>query len=266
MPTLHDMPMSFADRYQSVLVPVIFEPWAEALIAQAPPRVGDRLLDLACGTGAVARQLARGNYRPARLAALDHSEAMLSVARHASADTTPGIEWVKADAGQLPFEDDSFDRIYCQQALQYFPDRVAALKEVRRVLAPGGTVLVCVQREIEANPMLNAQAKALDTLGGPEAGDAVRETCSMHDAGELYGCFRAAGFREIEIEPFTLFLRHPDARVFAAQAIGTEGIMSGLQIDRIDRAVDVFVETLDECFDGAGMAFPHASHIVLARV
>ncbi|MDU8909720.1 class I SAM-dependent methyltransferase [Aestuariicoccus sp. MJ-SS9] len=260
-------PATFAERYQSVLVPVIFEPWARELMRRAAPRTGDRILDLACGTGVVTRQVAQMGVHPGRLTAADHNPQMLNVARALTAEAGLDVEWVEADAGDLPFEDDAFDLIYCQQALQFFPDKPAALREVRRVLAPGGRAAFCVQRDLEANPMLKAQAAALDQYVGTGAGDAVRAICGLPDGEELRDLFETAGFEEVEVAPVTLTLHHPDARSFAAGAMGgmhTGDKLSGISQDDVARVVEAFLTGLGDCLDGSAMRFPHASHVVLA--
>ncbi|WP_157966345.1 methyltransferase domain-containing protein [Oceanibium sediminis] len=259
---------TFADRYQSVLVPVIFEPWAQELVRRADPRAGEDILDLACGTGVVARAIAGSGVDIASLTAADHSAEMLEVARALGAGAASDIDWRQADAAHLPFEDASFDLVLCQQALQFFPDKAAALAEVRRVLKPGGRVAFCVQRGLDANPMLQAQANALDAFAGPDAGNAVRAICGLPERDRLHALFEGAGFRDVQIDAVTLTLHHPDARAFAAGAMGgmhTGDKLSGLAHDRIEGAIDAFLQGLGPCFDGTAMRFPHSSHVVLAR-
>ena len=163
-------PQTFAERYDSFLVPVIFRPWAREMIRRAAPHDGEHILDLACGTGVLTREIIHSGIAPASLKGADHSAQMLDVARAKADEVGIVADWVEADAGALPFPDDRFDLAFCQQALQFFPDRSRALSELRRVMKPGGRVALCVQREIEANPLLRAQAAALDTavneLGG----------------------------------------------------------------------------------------------------
>lgn len=113
--------MTFADRYQSILVPVIFEPWAQELIRRADPASGEHILDLACGTGVVTRQVAKHVTRPGSLVGVDHSGEMLAVARALAEEDGLDVEWVEADAADLPIEDNRFDLAFCQQALQFSP-------------------------------------------------------------------------------------------------------------------------------------------------
>lgn len=259
---------TFADRYQSVLVPVIFKPWARELIRRANPQAGEDILDLACGTGVVTREIARTLQKPARLVGADHSADMLKVARGLAEDIGLEAEWFEADAADLPFESDVFDLAFCQQALQFFPDRQAALRELYRVLKPGGRLAFCVQQELEINPMLRAQAAALDAHIGQSAGDAVRAICSLPDSGDLRRLFEGTGFKDVEIESVTLYLHHPNAKAFAKGAMGgmhTGNKLVGIAEGSVDRAIEVFLQGLGDCLSDEAMIFPHSSNVVTAR-
>jgi ubiquinone/menaquinone biosynthesis C-methylase UbiE len=259
---------SFAERYQTVLVPVIFRPWANELICRLEPEAGDHVLDLACGTGIVTMEVAKLAFSPVSLTGIDFNPDMLAVAR--SNAETSGIvaEWVEASADDLPFPDNRFDIAYCQQALQFFPDRKGALRELRRVMKPGGRVAFCVQRELSCNPMLKSQAEALEKNVGPEAGHAVRAICSLHDSDEILQLFNDAGFGNIEIENVSLVLHHPDGREFAAGAMG--GMHTGDKLSKTSetarqQCINDFLAGLGDCFDGTGIRFPHVSHVITAR-
>ncbi|MCV2868706.1 class I SAM-dependent methyltransferase [Defluviimonas sp. WL0002] len=258
---------TFADRYQSVLVPIIFEPWARELIRRADPKAGEDILDLACGTGVVTRQVAKLAPRFGSLTGADHSAEMLEVARTVAIQAGLDATWVECDAAELPFEDDCFDLAFCQQALQFFPDRPAALRELQRVLKPGGRVAFCVQRELDVNPMLRAQAAALDAHVGEEAGAAVRAICSLPDADDLRILFEDAGFQNVEVNSVTLTLCHPDAKAFAEGAMGgmhTGDKLSGVSDRGVERAVKAFLAGLGGYLDGPALRFPHVSNVVTA--
>lgn len=262
-----DRASGFADRYQSVLVPVIFEPWANELIRRADPHAGEHIFDLACGTGAVTRQVAKCVPEVGSLTAADHSPDMLAVAQSHSAAMGVNAEWVEADAANLPFGDDRFDLAFCQQALQFFPNKPAALRELRRVLRTGGRAVFCVQRGLDVNPMLKAQADALDAHVGEAAGSAVRAICGLPDGEEIRALFEDAGFQDVEVESVTLTLSHSNARAFATGAMGgmhTGDKLSGLAGDDIGRAVEEFLSGLRDCLEGSTLRFPHVSHVVLA--
>jgi ubiquinone/menaquinone biosynthesis C-methylase UbiE len=212
--------------------------------------------------------VAASGARPGNLTGVDHNREMLDVARRTAEGTVPEVRWVEADAGHLPFEDGQFDLVFCQQALQFFPDRAAALSEVRRVLKDGGRTVFCVQRELAVNPMLAAQAATLDKHVGPSAGDAVRAICGLPDAGTIAGSFESAGFRDVAVESVSLSLHHPDGRAFAAGAMGgmhTGDKLSSLDRSRVESAVDDFLAALGPHYDGAALNFPHVSNVITAR-
>jgi ubiquinone/menaquinone biosynthesis C-methylase UbiE len=127
-----------ADRYERALVPALFEPWADVLLDIAGVGQGDRVLDVACGTGVVARSAARRVGSGGHVCGLDVNEDMLAIAR----STNPDIEWRQAGSSRTGLPDASFDAAFCQQGLQFFPDRLGALREIHRVLAPGGRAVI----------------------------------------------------------------------------------------------------------------------------
>lgn len=258
---------TFAERYDVVMVPVIFQPWARELIRRCPPADGDRVLDLACGTGAVTREVAASGITPGSLTGADLTAGMLEVARARARAAGIEARWVEADAADLPFADASFDIAYCQQALQFFPDRVAVLTELRRVLADGASVAFCVSTGLSENPLLASQAAALEKHVGADAGAAVRAICSLPDPDEIRAGFRQAGFSAIAVAKVALTLFHPDGRAYAAGAMG--GMHTGDKLGALPDAAreacyDDFLAGLGGCFDGKAIRFPHVSHVVTA--
>jgi ubiquinone/menaquinone biosynthesis C-methylase UbiE len=133
-----------AEGYERFMVPPLFQPWARRLVDAASPRAGERILDLACGTGVVAREIVRRLGASATITAVDLNPAMLDVARAAAAAEGATIEWREARAEALPFPDFSFDLVLCQFAMMFFADRRAAAAEMRRVLADAGGALASV--------------------------------------------------------------------------------------------------------------------------
>lgn len=259
---------TFAESYEKTLVPVIFRPWARELIRRAAPRDGERTLDLACGTGAVTREILASGVKPAGVTGVDISAGMLAVARDNVAADGFDADWIEADATRLPLPDDGFDVAFCQQALQFFPDRPAALAELRRVMAPGGRAAFCVSVELARNPLLRSQAATLEKYVGPDAGAAVRAICGLPDAGVIRALFEEAGFRNVQVDCVSLTLHHPDARAFAAGAMG--GMHTGDWLSRLPDAqrrqcIDDFVTGLGDCFDGTAMHFPHVSNVITAQ-
>ncbi|HSO54831.1 MAG TPA: methyltransferase domain-containing protein, partial [Actinomycetes bacterium] len=144
--------------YEAHLVPAIFAAWAPRLLGSANPAVGERVLDVACGTGVVARLAAERVGPGGRVAGLDLNPGMLAVARGLPPMPGAPITWQEANAVALPFPEATFDVVLCQQGLQFFPDRPAALREMHRVLAPGGRLALSVYSAIAHNPATQALA------------------------------------------------------------------------------------------------------------
>ena len=124
-----------SETYEKYLVPAIFGAWPPTLLRLVSPRPGDRVLDVACGTGTVARLAAEKIGPTGKVVGLDISAAMLTVA-HSIPSPVGRIEWKEGDALSIPFTDGSFDVVTCQLGLQFFPDRAKALREMKRVLVP----------------------------------------------------------------------------------------------------------------------------------
>jgi ubiquinone/menaquinone biosynthesis C-methylase UbiE len=165
---------STAEAHERYLVPLLFAPGAEVLIELAALGPGERVLDVACGTGSVARRAAQRVGATGTVVGPDVSESMLKVARKASSEIRPAIEWRQGDARDIPFPDAAFDVVFCQQGLQFFPDRSAALREMHRVLVPNGRLTLSVLRSIEHNSGWALLAEVLERHVGPDAGAIMR--------------------------------------------------------------------------------------------
>ena len=165
-----------AADYQQFLVPAIFERWAAMLIGVADLQDGDRVLDLACGTGVVARTAATRVGPTGRVVGVDVNDAMLTVARGSGSE----IDYQSADATELPFADAAFDAVVCQQGLQFFPDRLGALHQVRRVLDRGGQATVAVWRSmITARCSPSSRTPCNATPGRGRARSCARRSSSV---------------------------------------------------------------------------------------
>ena len=133
-----------AEVYESCFVPAIFGAWAGPVADAAGIRTGNKVLDVGCGTGVLAREVHRRVGPKGQVVGLDLNQGMLAVAARAQ----PRIEWRQGDAASLPFKDASFDVVVSQFALMFFPNRVAALGEMWRTLAPGGRLAVASGRPL----------------------------------------------------------------------------------------------------------------------
>ena len=153
---------SIPKLYETHLVPLIFEPYADDLAKRLAARAPARVLEIAAGTGVVTRALARSLPASSAILATDLSQPMLDTA--AEVGTTRPVEWRQADAMQLPFEDGAFDAVVCQFGVMFFPDRAKAYAEARRVLAPGGVFLFNAWDRIEENEFADVVTQSLATM------------------------------------------------------------------------------------------------------
>src|SRR5262245_23264478 len=191
---------SAPEVYERDLVPAVFGPWAPILIGLAPPEPGDRVIDIACGTGIVARIAAARVGPSGAVAGVDLNPGMLNVARSLrTTDDAAPVHWQEASADKLPFPDDSFDVAYCQMGLPFFADRPTALGERRRVLSTKGRLAVMVWCGILESPGFKAFAEILERRVSPAAATIVRAPFGLSDADELGRLVAAAGFRNITI-------------------------------------------------------------------
>jgi len=204
------------ENYERYFVPNISAPLAEALIASAGLRPGERVLDVACGTGTVAKLAAGQVGRSGRVAGLDVNPGMLAVAR-STASSEPGIDWYESTAEAIPLPDDAFDVVLCQLGLQFIPDKQGALREVRRVLAPGGRIVVNVPGPTP--PLFAVLADSLATHIEPRAASFVRVVFALHDEQQLRELVSDAGFPHVDVQTVRTTLALPPARDFLWQYV-----------------------------------------------
>jgi len=182
--------------YAEHLVPAVFAPWAPVLLDAAAVGIGHTVLDVACGTGVVAAAAAERVGPSGAVTGVDINPGMIAVAAR-----TPGVRWARADAAHLPFPDGGFDRVLCQAGLQFVPDRLGALREMGRVLRPGGRVALLVWRALHHSPGFAALADALQAVVGPEAAAVMRAPFVFgDDPRPLVTLLDSAGFGDVDVQ------------------------------------------------------------------
>ena len=214
----HSLRASAPENYQRFFVPAIGRPLAEDLLEEASLVAGERVLDVGCGTGVVARLAAERVGPTGRVVGLDINPGMLGVAK-ASTPAGLEIEWHQAGADSLPFEAGSFDVVLCQLSLQFVRDQARAIGEMHRVLAPGGRVVLNVPGPTE--PLFETLADALDRHVAPEAAHFVRAVFSLHDEAGIEELLEDGGFRDIDARAYTRDLPLPAAKDFLWQYVGS---------------------------------------------
>ena len=183
-----------AEVYERAFVPALFAQWGPVVADAAGVAPGARVLDVGCGTGAATVAAADRAGPGGRAVGLDPNPEMLRVARR-----KPGIKWVEGRAEALPFPDAAFDAVVSQFAMMFFEDRVAALREMKRVLVPGGRMAVAVCGAVEASPGYGALARLLDRLFGCGVGDAFRAPFVLGDAKLMRELGAEAGLEDAAV-------------------------------------------------------------------
>lgn len=256
-----------AEAYQAYLVPAIFQAMSRRLVVAADVRDGHRVLDVACGTGVVARAAARRVGADGSVVGVDINPGMLATAERASAEVTPAIEFRQGDAAELPFEDDTFDVVLCEEALQFLPDRVGALSEMRRVAVPGGRVAVSVLRSLDHHPVYAIFSRTLGEYAGPEAEQMMGSPFALGDAGVLRQEARQAGLDGVEIRIAVSEERFPSVEELVRQEAASSplaGPLGELEPDRQAALVAALTRDLAPWCDDAGLAFHNETHILTA--
>jgi ubiquinone/menaquinone biosynthesis C-methylase UbiE len=257
--------MTFPEIYERMLVGPLFRPFAEDLIARLNPGAHDRLLDVACGTGIVAR-VARERMGPAAsIVGVDASAPMLAVAR--GIDAT--IDWRGGNAMALPVaEGERFSLLTCHQGLQFFPDKVAAVREMHRALQPGGRVAIGTWRPLEEVPLF----RQLHPIAEQQLGPVVDARHSFGDAGAIARLLTDAGFQNVHVETIVHDIRMSDPAAMArlnatALASMTEQGKTMDDADRqqaIDRIVSNSATTLATYTRGGTLVFQLSTNIATA--
>lgn len=260
-----------AETYERALTPAVFAAWAPLVVALADPRSGERVLDVACGTGVVTRLVARQVGRTGQVVGLDLNPGMLAVAAATTASEPPtsaSITWQEASATRMPFSDGAFDVAYCQLGLQFFPDRPAALREMHRVLVSGGRRGLMVWRGIERSPGFDILAAALARHVGPEAAGIMRAPFGLAEAEELRGLMAAAGFRDITIRPVAGTVRFPSVARFVQDYVAGSplaGHVAKVSDEARAALVGEVGDALRSHLAGGALAFPIEAHLASAR-
>ncbi|WP_201294592.1 MULTISPECIES: class I SAM-dependent methyltransferase [unclassified Nocardiopsis] len=259
---------STAQAYERFLVPAVFAPWGRELVRLADPAPDARVLDVACGTGVLARIAAERLNPDARVTGVDINPDMIAVARAVAPERAEPIRFTVGDACALDLPGGEFDTVLCQQALQFLADREAALAEMRRVLVPGGRLALSVLRPLRYNPAYGAFAEALARHVGPDAGAMMRAPFPELDTDDLRGLLRGAGFDPVTVRISVTSARYPSVRELVRQETLSSPLAARIQeVDEAARA-DLVAETgrlLADHTDDEGVVLPVQTHLALAE-
>lgn len=202
MPDAFQLQGSASKIYEEQKVPAIFRPLAEATLKQFTISPDDSVLDVACGTGVLARVVREMAGPSVRVAGVDLNAGMIETAREITGGMEPPIRWEVASAAEMPFADGEFSALLCQQGIQFFPDDQTAVEEMRRVLKPGGRLGITVWAGV--SPFFQALADAIERHVSPEAAKQSLAPFSYDGATRLPPILEEARFESISVLPVTI--------------------------------------------------------------
>jgi SAM-dependent methyltransferase len=259
-----------AEVYEDFLVRYQFRPFTEDLVARAAPRPGERVLDLACGTGIVARLVAPRVAPVGTVVGLDVNPAMLAIARGRAAAEGAAVTWDEGSATTLPYGDGAFDLALCQQGLQFFPDQSAALSELHRTLAPGGRLLTSTWAPLDQSPAFAAYNRVAQAhLGLAPCGPSF----SLTDAERVRGLLMGVGFGSVEVAPVELTVTFPSLGEFVRRFVQSVAAVVPALAERGPEALAETARGIEEelrpqvrqYLDGGAFSSPLRTHVAAAR-
>jgi SAM-dependent methyltransferase len=262
-PTLQAL-IDAANAYEALFIPALFGQWAPKVADAAQIRPGQRALDIACGTGVLAREIISRMGSSGRVAGIDPSPGMVAVAKHLA----PAVEWREGVAESLPFPDQSFDAVVSQFGLMFFTDRRQALREMLRVLAPGGHLAVAVWDSLDNIPAFARLVALLEQTAGRQAADALRAPFALGDRRELDTLVAEAGVAPAEITTHHGAARFPSIRTMVeAELRGWLPVMGViLTEDQIGRILQEAEHALSSYASADGqVTFQLSAHLVTAK-
>ena len=245
--------------YEAVYLPALFQEWCPRVSEEANVKPGDYVIDVACGTGALAVAVS-GNVGPSgRTVGIDINEGMLDIAKSKSAS----VEWINAPAEALPFKDDNFDCVVSQFGLMYFANQENAIRQMERVLKQGGSLAVAVWDKLDNNPGLAAEEYLWQRVFNGE----VDETpFRLGDKGTLESLFKRSGVTDIQITT-----HEGTARFDSIESWIHTGAKGWTEDDALsDDQLKLLLKTAEEELTSfrtahGTVAFPTSAHIVTAR-
>lgn len=246
--------------YELVFVPALFQPWVSRATGTLRIKPGCRVLDVACGTGILAREIYRYAGPGTSVTGLDPQSGMLAVA----AELAPGIQWKPGVAESIPFADETFDAVVSQFGLMLFTDRVQALREMLRVLVPQGQLFVVVWDALEHIPGYAALVALLDRLAGRQAADALRAPFMLGDPAHLSELLMSAGVESAVIRSETEMAQFPSIRSMVEAELRGRLPAVGVDLDenQISRILYEAEQVLAPYLEPAGtVAFEMRAHI-----
>jgi ubiquinone/menaquinone biosynthesis C-methylase UbiE len=249
-----------AEAYEERFVPALFRQWVEPVLETAEIGPGDRMLDVACGTGVVARAAADRVAPDGSVSGVDLNPAMLAVARR----VTPEIDWRQGDVAALPFGEHAFDVVTCQSAIFFFPDPTGALAEMGRVSRPGGRVVVQSFSSLPAQPAYGPWVDMVARHAGPEAVRMLGTYWSHGDPETMRGRCADAGLRVTAVHEHTRPAYFPNIQTMVLTEVNATPLRERLDQAALDRILAESDEVLGHFVRDGRLVIPLAGYVLAA--
>ena len=260
--TFQQVSLAIAETYEAKLVPAVFGEWAPHLCDVAGVAPGQSVLDVACGTGIVARTAAERVVPGGRVVGVDLNEAMLAVARR----LRPDLEWRHGDAAALPFADAAFDVVVCQAAMMFFPEAERALREMGRVVRERGTIALQVWGTLESSPGYARFAEVIARHAGADAVTLFDSYWRLGDLHELLALCESSGLRVTSTRARLGSVRFASIDEFVRTEAEATPLLERIDDDTYRRIREDAGEALRAFLTASGdVAVPIAGHLLTAR-
>ncbi|SLN23549.1 Demethylmenaquinone methyltransferase [Roseovarius albus] len=250
--------------YESLFVPALFSQWTGHLLQKSGVTAGSSVLDVACGSGVLARAALQKSGTSGRVVGVDPAPGMIAAAR----EVEPHIEWILGSAEDLPFADGSFDCVISQFGIMFFQDRLKALQEMFRVARAGGHLAIAIWHSIDQNPAYKDIVALLDQYVSSKAGDAVKIPFCLGHPEDVEGWLAQVGYENIAVETRTEQASFPNTRTMVE--VELRGWLPLFDIHLTDEKIaDILMKsdaTLSKYASPTGEAvFPTSAYIITAR-
>lgn len=253
-----------ATAYEELFVPALFQQWTPLVTQAAHLRPGNRVLDVACGTGVLTRSAASQVGQGEQTVGLDLTPAMLTVARRIA----PAIDWQEGTADSLPFPAQSFDAVVSQFGLMFFPEREKSLREMLRVLVSGGHLAVAVWDSLNQIPAFADEVALVERMAGSDAAEALKAPFRLGEKRVLLQLAQEAGFASVDVTTHKGVAQFPSIRTMVeADLRGWLPVMGVfLEEEKIQEILAEASETLSSYTNEQGHAvFPVSAHILSGK-
>jgi ubiquinone/menaquinone biosynthesis C-methylase UbiE len=257
--SFQDVSVQVAETYEACFVPALFAGLADHLVESAAIAPGQRVLDVACGTGIVARTAAERVGPTGAVVGLDLNGGMLTVARRLRSD----LEWHQGDATSLPFPDESFDVALCQSGLMFVPDAGRAIAEMARVVVSGGTVAVQVWSALERQRGALPLAEVVGRHAGQDAVDLIGTYFRLGDQEALARLCRAAGLTVTDVHTMPVTLHAASIDDYVTTEVESTPLLSRLSEETYEQIrADARTALAPFCDEKGALALPLEVYLV----